>query len=94
MMIRSPSYRAGTVLSKYDIIIINCGESDSYRNSRLISADFLMTASTMLKDGGLIFLPTLYDSDRHISPIRGKFWQLSTIPSRRLSAILMYGPVR
>jgi len=56
------------ILTKYDIIIINCGEPDNYKNSRFLNDNFLMTASTLLKEGGVLFYPSKYDSDRHISP--------------------------
>lgn len=60
------------VLTKYDIIILNCGEPDNYRNSRFLSDNFLMTASTLLKEGGIFFYPSKYDSDRHVSPDKGE----------------------
>jgi spermidine synthase len=54
-------------LIKYDIIIINGGEPDSYKSNRLMTDRFLMTAGLLLKDSGVIYLPSRYDSDRYIS---------------------------
>jgi spermidine synthase len=52
---------------EYDIIILNVGELDSYKNSRLLTTEATSKAKTLLKSDGMIFFPTRYDSDRYIT---------------------------
>jgi spermidine synthase len=51
----------------YDIIIMNPGDLDSYKNSRLLTERFLMMAWSLLKPDGILFFPTRYDTDRYIT---------------------------
>lgn len=51
----------------YDIIIVNTGELDNHKNSRLLTDRFLTMAKSMLKRDGIVFFPTRYDSDRYIT---------------------------
>jgi spermidine synthase len=55
------------IQAKYDIIIINVGPPDNYKNSRLLSLHFLLLTQKLLKPGGILFIPTEYDSDRYIT---------------------------
>jgi len=55
-------------VNTYDIIIVNPGELDSYKNSRLLTDRFLTKAKSLLKSDGIIFFPTRYDTDRFITP--------------------------
>ena len=59
-------------LIKYDLIIMNIGEPDSYRSSRYLTARFLNAARRYLAPGGIIFFPSHYDTDRNISQEKGK----------------------
>jgi spermidine synthase len=59
--------RKGGTIAGYDIIILNTGEPDSYRNSRYLTDRFLRLAGRHLAPGGIIFIPTRYDTDRYIS---------------------------
>jgi len=52
---------------KYDIIIMNTGGLDSYKNSRLLTKRFLTMVRSSLTPGGLVYLPTRYDTDRYIT---------------------------
>ena len=56
-----------SVLNKYDIIILNPGEPDNYKNGRLLTEQYLMTVKTSLKNGGILYFPSFYDTDRYIS---------------------------
>jgi hypothetical protein len=56
-----------SLLSKYDIIILNPGEPDNYLGSRYITARFFNLATKVLKTDGILYYPTNYDSDRYIS---------------------------
>jgi len=51
----------------YDIIIVNPGKLDSYKNSRLLTDRFLARAKSLLKSDGIVFLSTHYDTDRFIT---------------------------
>ena len=55
-------------LIKYDIIIINSGEPDNYKTNRLLTEHFFILAKLLLKSNGILYVPTDYDTDRHISP--------------------------
>ncbi|MCX6827428.1 MAG: hypothetical protein NTV06_09245, partial [candidate division Zixibacteria bacterium] len=54
-------------IRKYDIIIINSGEPDNYKNNRFLTDRFLKLSKTLLKNDGIIFFPSHYDTDRYIS---------------------------
>jgi len=55
-------------ITKYDIIIINSGEPDNYKNGRFLSEGFLITAAAFLVNNGILYIPSRYDSDRYLSP--------------------------
>ncbi len=57
--------RAG--LDWYDVIIVDAGEPDSYRTSRLLGVEFFMQARRLLREDGLLVVPTGYDTDRYVS---------------------------
>ncbi len=61
-------FRSFRMTDKYDIIIINAGEPDNYKNSRLLTDHFIGLTKKFLKKDGILFLPTRYDTDRYISP--------------------------
>jgi predicted membrane-bound spermidine synthase len=61
----------------YDIMIINPGEPDNYRSSRLLTPEFLDLARRCLSNDGILFVPTRYDSERYVGQEK----------SRSLSAI-------
>jgi spermidine synthase len=52
---------------KYDIIVINAGDPDNYKRSRLLTSRFLVAAKSLLASDGLICVPTHYDTDGNIS---------------------------
>jgi len=58
---------SGYASRRYDIIVLNPDGLDNYKNSRLITGRFLTTVKSLLKDEGLVFLPTRYDTDRYIT---------------------------
>jgi hypothetical protein len=51
---------------EYDIVIFNPGSPDTYRSSRYLTKHFLDVAR--LSTGGIVCVPTGYDTDSHISP--------------------------
>ena len=53
--------------SAYDIITVVPGEFSSYLNSRLITPEFMSALKSKLNEGGLLFLPTNYDTDRYVT---------------------------
>ncbi len=53
--------------SEFDIVIIAAGEFDSYKTSRLVTAEFLCMVKEHLNPGGILCLPTHYDTDRYIT---------------------------
>lgn len=53
---------------KYDIIILNPGEPDSYKSSRLLSVEGLAGVKECLGAGGILSIVTPYDTDRYINP--------------------------
>lgn len=55
-------------VSGYDIIILNPGDPDNYKNSRLFTERFLGMAKTVMKDGGILYFASAYDTDRYIAP--------------------------
>lgn len=60
------------IYSRYDIIIINQGEPDNYKNARYITNRFMGTIKRLLQKGGLLYLVTEYDTDRYISDEKQK----------------------
>ncbi|MDD4052359.1 MAG: hypothetical protein PHR28_10750, partial [candidate division Zixibacteria bacterium] len=52
----------------YDIIILNAGEPDNYQTSRLYGEEFLDIVRQRLKDDGILYIPTRYDTDRYLGP--------------------------
>jgi spermidine synthase len=59
------------VYRAYDVIILNVGGLDSYKNSRLLTVELLQRIKRFLKEGGVLYLPTRYDTDRYIT-VEGK----------------------
>nr|MBN2277581.1 hypothetical protein [candidate division Zixibacteria bacterium] len=52
----------------YDLIILNPGPPDNYRNGRFLTERFLGLTKTLLKSDGILYYPSDYDTDRYISP--------------------------
>ncbi|MEW5995376.1 MAG: hypothetical protein AB1744_13420, partial [Candidatus Zixiibacteriota bacterium] len=57
----------GHVGERYDVVIVNPGEFDSYRNSRLLTGRFLQAVRSSLTPGGILCLPRSYDTDRYVT---------------------------
>jgi spermidine synthase len=57
-----------SVMPRYDIIIVNVGEPDSYRAGRFYSQRFFGVINNWLADDGILLIPTTYDTDRYIAP--------------------------
>ena len=53
--------------AQFDLIIINPGELDSYKNSRFITNRILSRCRQLLSSHGILYIPTHYDTDRYIS---------------------------
>ncbi len=53
--------------AQFDIVIINPGELDSYKNSRFITKRIISHCRQLLKPRGILYIPTPYDTDRYIS---------------------------
>ncbi len=70
--------------TQYDLIILNAGEPDNYQTSRLYSEDFLNTVRLRLKDDGILYIPTRYDTDRYLGPEKT---QVLTIISHTLGRV-------
>jgi hypothetical protein len=56
----------------YDVIILNAGEPDNYQTSRLYTEEFLTVVRHRLKNDGILYIPTRYDSDRYLGPEKTK----------------------
>jgi spermidine synthase len=52
---------------QYDIVILAPRELNSYQTSRLITNEFMRSVKGMMSKGGVLFVPTLYDSDRYVT---------------------------
>lgn len=57
-----------SIMPRYDIIIVNAGEPDSYRAARFYSQRFFGVINGWLADDGVLLIPTTYDTDRYIAP--------------------------
>ena len=66
--IDDPVSFAGRGDGLYDIVIVSAGSPDNYRNARLVTPEFLTKIRGLLADGGILFLPTPYDTDRYLTP--------------------------
>jgi spermidine synthase len=51
----------------FDIIIVNSGAPDSYRNARLVTPNFLEKIKRLLAPEGVVYYPTSYDTDRYVT---------------------------
>jgi spermidine synthase len=51
----------------YDIVILNAAEPASYKSSRLLTGEFMTAVRARLSEGGVVFIPTRYDTDRYIT---------------------------
>lgn len=60
------------LVSRFDYAVINIGETETYLGNRLLTASFLSQLRTALNPKGVVLLNTPYDSDRHISDVKGK----------------------
>jgi hypothetical protein len=58
--------RGGTG-QRFDMIIVNPGDFESFRGSRLVTERFLNAAKQLLLPDGILYLPTHYDSDRYVT---------------------------
>ena len=58
----------GKIMNRFDVIIVNAGDPGNYLSSRLLGDRFLALAGKVLKSDGIIYIPTLYDTDRYITP--------------------------
>jgi spermidine synthase len=58
---------SGEIGTGYDVITVVPGEFSSYLNSRLITPEFMSALKDKLADGGLVFVPTNYDTDRYVT---------------------------
>ncbi len=56
----------------YDLIIVNQGNIESYKNSRFLTERFFRKCKFLLSDSGILFIPTNYDTDRYIPPGSGE----------------------
>ncbi|SYZ73099.1 membrane hypothetical protein [Candidatus Zixiibacteriota bacterium] len=56
-----------SLVNRYDIIILNCGEPDNYLGGRFLTERFFNVCRRVLKEKGMIFIPTHYDTDRYLS---------------------------
>ncbi len=61
-------FKKRAALDNFDIIVINPGEPDSYKNSRLFMPEFLAGVKRSLSSEGIVCLPLPYDTDRYLSP--------------------------
>lgn len=57
----------GSSLGSYDLIIVDAGELNCYKNSRLVTPEFFAGVGSHLAADGLLLLPLDYDTDRYIS---------------------------
>lgn len=65
-------FRQAAAVSRYDVIVLNAGEPDSYKNSRLMTVEYFGLIRSHLDPEGILVLPTGYDTDRYISPSKKK----------------------
>ena len=76
-------FKDGSLLSRFDIVILNAGNPDNHRTARLYTSEYFVSLRTILKDDGLLYIPTKYDTERYILPEKGKILSIlnSTIKS-------------
>ncbi|MEP0829131.1 MAG: hypothetical protein HRF51_11475 [bacterium] len=60
------------LLSRFDFVVINIGETETFRGNRLVTGEFLAQLRTGLNPKGIVLLSAPYDSDRHISVEKAK----------------------
>jgi len=56
----------------YDLIIINSGNIESYKNCRYLTESFFRKCKFLLRDSGILFIPSFYDTDRYLQPGAGE----------------------
>jgi len=61
-----------TALPIYDIIVLNIGDPDSYHVSRYVTQRFLFALRRWLQSDGILCVPTHYDTDRYLTPEKGR----------------------
>jgi len=59
-------------LTRFDIIIIAPSEPDDIVYSRYLTGRFLSLCRKVMNSDGLLYLPTIYDSERYVSPETGR----------------------
>jgi spermidine synthase len=52
---------------QFDLVALNAGRLDSYRNSRYMTEDFLRLLQKRLAPGGVLAIVTPYDTDRYVT---------------------------
>ncbi len=60
------------LLSRFDFVVINIGETETYLGNRLVTGEFLGQLRMGLNPKGIVLLSAPYDSDRHISDDKAK----------------------
>ncbi|MEA3296732.1 MAG: hypothetical protein U9R56_02575 [candidate division Zixibacteria bacterium] len=60
-------FSSGSYGDTYDIIIVDPGEPDNYRTTRLLTVRFLSSVRNFLSDDGIVVIPAGYDTDRYVS---------------------------
>ncbi|UCD16415.1 MAG: hypothetical protein JSV44_08080 [Candidatus Zixiibacteriota bacterium] len=54
-------------VTKYDIVVLNAGAPDTYKISRYFTPWFFSKLKVIMAENGILYVPTRYDTDRHIS---------------------------
>jgi spermidine synthase len=59
-------------LRDYDIVVLNTGQPDSYRNARFFTLSFFERVSDVIQPDGILYVQTEYDTDRYVSEETGR----------------------
>ncbi len=69
--------REAVQVKRFDAVIMHVGEPSSFATANLYGTGFFVSIRNVLKPGGLLYIPTSYDTDRYILPEKQKI--ISTI---------------
>ena len=52
---------------QFDVVLLNAGQPNNYQSSRLLTPEFLRLVRQGLRENGVLYVLTTYDSDRYVS---------------------------
>jgi spermidine synthase len=57
-----------TQAGRYDVIVLKAPDPTTFAAAALFGSEFFLSARNVLKPGGILYIPTSYDTDRYILP--------------------------